>query len=118
MRKDSVTSNILGAPKLNSHELQFALLKHDRDWNNIKGARRGKLDIIAEILLFCERQKTKTSIMYNANLNYSQLKNHLDDLTTQGLLAKNINKYYTTEKGHHFLELFAQLNDLLDDFKP
>jgi predicted transcriptional regulator len=113
-----LTNSPLGAPKLNSHTLQFALLKHDGEWNTIKGQRRGKLDIIAEILLFCEHQKTKTSIMYNTNLNYSQLKSHMDTLTSQGLLAKNINKYLTTEKGYRFLELFAQLNDLLDEFTP
>jgi predicted transcriptional regulator len=28
--------------------------------------------------LFCEQQKTKTSIMYNTNLNYGQLKAHMD----------------------------------------
>jgi len=109
-----MTNAGLGSSKLNSHELQFALLKHQRDWNNTKGARRGKLDIISEILLFCERQKTKTSIMYNTNLNYAQLKNHMETLTGQGLLAKQANKYMTTQKGYHFLELFAQLNDLLD----
>jgi predicted transcriptional regulator len=113
-----LTSNSLGTPKLNSHMLQFALLKHEGDWNSIKGSRRGKLDIIAEILLFCEHQKTKTSIMYNTNLNYSQLKSHMDNLTSQGLLAKNLNKYLTTEKGYRFLDLFAQLNDLLDEFAP
>lgn len=113
-----MTSSIVGTSKLNSHELQFALLKHDREWNNLKGARRGKLDIISEILLFCEQQKTKTCIMYNTNLNYAQLKNHMDSLTAQGLLAKKANKYITTEKGYRFLELFAQLNDLLDSFTP
>jgi predicted transcriptional regulator len=113
-----LTSSVVGATRLNSHELQFALLKHDGDWNNIKGSRRGKLDIIAEILLFCEQQKTKTSIMYNANLNYSQLKNHMGTLTAQGLLTKKVNKYTTTEKGYRFLEIFAQLNDLLDEFTP
>ena len=113
-----MTSSSLGVPKLNSHALQFALLKHDGEWNGIKGARRGKLDIIAEILLFCEQQKTKTSIMYNTNLNYSQLKNQMDTLTSQGLLAKTTNKYHTTEKGYRFLELFAQVNDLLDEFSP
>lgn len=112
----SLTSNTVGAAKLNSHELQFALLKHEREWSNLKGARRGKLDIIAEILLFCEQQKTKTSIMYNTNLNYSQLKNHMEALTAQGLLTKKVNKYLTTERGYRFLELFAQLNDLLDTF--
>jgi predicted transcriptional regulator len=113
-----LTTSVLSASKLNSHELQFALLKHDGEWNNIKGARRGKLDIIAEILLFCEHQKTKTSIMYNTNLNYSQLKNHMNNLTAQGMLAKNLNKYSTTEKGYRFLELFAQINDLLEEFTP
>jgi len=105
-----------GTAKLNSHELQFALLKHDRERNSLKGSRRGKLDIIAEILLFCDEQKTKTSIMYNTNLNYAQLKSHMSSLTAQGLLSKNLNKYVTTEKGYRFLELFAQLNDLLNEF--
>ncbi len=113
-----MTSSMQGTAKLNSALLQFALLKHEKEWNNIKGARRGRLDIIAEILLFCERQKTKTSIMYNANLNYSQLKRHMDALTAQGLLVKKSTKFMTTEKGYRFLELFAQLNDLLDDFSP
>jgi predicted transcriptional regulator len=113
-----LTTGPLGIPKLNSHELQFALLKHDGEWNGIKGSRRGKLDVIAEILLFCEQQKTKTNIMYNTNLNYSQLKNQIYNLTSVGLLAKSVNKYFTTEKGYRFLELFAQINDLLDEFKP
>ena len=113
-----MTNNIQGTAKLNSAQLQFALLKHEKEYSNIKGTRRGRLDIIAEILLFCEQQKTKTSIMYNANLNYSQLKRHMDILTAQGLLAKKVTKYITTERGYRFLELFAQLNDLLADFSP
>ena len=54
--------------------------------------------------------------MYNTNLNYAQLKSHMSSLTAQGLLSKNLNKYVTTEKGYRFLELFAQLNDLLNEF--
>jgi predicted transcriptional regulator len=111
-------SIILGRGKLNSQQLQFALLKHEKEFGSINGQRRGKLDIIAEILLYCEQQKTKTSIMYNTNLNYSQLKSHMNHLTTQGLLVKKVNKFQTTEKGYHFLELFAQINDLLDELNP
>lgn len=37
----------LGVPKLNSHELQFALLRHDGEWSNSKGSRQGKMDILA-----------------------------------------------------------------------
>jgi predicted transcriptional regulator len=112
-----LTGSLPGTAKLNSQELQFALLKHEKELNIINGSRRGKMDIIAEILLFCEQQKTKTSIMYNANLNYSQLKSQIDALISQGLLEKKLNKYVTTKRGYRFLELFAQLNDLLDEFK-
>ncbi|MCL2359004.1 MAG: winged helix-turn-helix domain-containing protein [Nitrososphaerota archaeon] len=111
-----MTSSAMGTAKLNSHELQFALLRHEHERSCFKGFRRGKLDIIAEILLFCEQNKTKTSIMYNTNLNYAQLKTHMNSLTAQGLLIKKLNKYATTEKGYRFLELFAQLNDLLNEF--
>jgi len=113
-----VTNSIQEKDKLNTHGFQFALLKHAHIRNNIKGQRRSKLDIIAEILLFCDEQRTKTSIMYNTNLNYSQLKGHLQSLIAQGLLIKHANKYMTTAKGYRFLELFAQLNDLIDGFTP
>jgi predicted transcriptional regulator len=42
----------------------------------------------------------------------------MDSLTAQGLLAKKTNKFTTTDRGHRFLELFAQLNDLLDESTP
>ena len=112
-----MTGSLPGTAKLNSQELQFALLKHEKELSITNGSRRGKMDIIAEILLFCEQQKNKTSIMYNANLNYSQLKSQIDALISQGLLEKKLNKYSTTKRGYRFLELFAQINDLLDEFK-
>lgn len=112
-----MTSNLPGNTKLNSQELQFAFLKHPKEWSSAKGTRRGKLDIMAEILLYCEQQKSKTSIMYNANINHSQLKTQIRTLTSQGLLQKQTNKYMITEKGNRFLALFAQLNDLLEEYK-
>jgi predicted transcriptional regulator len=105
-------NNSLGT-KLNASHSPLAILKN-RDYNS-KSLRRGKLDIAAEILLFCEQQqKTKTSIMYNTNLNYAQLKRHIDTLVSQGLLIKNANKFSTTEKGYRFLSLFGELNDLIE----
>lgn len=41
--------------------------------------------------------------MYNANLNYAQLKIHLNTLIAQGLLAKKANNSLTTKKGYRFL---------------
>lgn len=51
--------------------------------------------------------------MYRINLNYTQLKSNLKFLTSQGLLNHAMGKYATTEKGYRFLELFAELNDIL-----
>jgi predicted transcriptional regulator len=92
------------------------LLKHEIGRNLSKGARRGQLDVMGEILLFCREQKTQTSIMYNANLNYSQLKKMMTPLTRQGFLDKRNDKYIITKKGYQFLEVYAQIQDLLEDF--
>lgn len=104
--------------RYNAPHIQPPLLRHEKERNNTKGTRRGRLDITAEILQFCEQPKTKTSIMYNTNLNYAQLKRHMGILTTQKLLAKKTNKYATTEKGHEFLNLFLRLNSLVDSLNP
>jgi predicted transcriptional regulator len=56
--------------------------------------------------------------MYNANLNYGQLRSQLDTLSAQGLLEKRLNKFVMTERGLRFLELFVQLNDLLEVSSP
>jgi predicted transcriptional regulator len=104
--------------RYNVQRFQPAILRHDKNLNNGKGTRRGRLDITAEILMFCEQPKTKTSIMYNTNLNYAQLKRHMNVLTTQKLLDKKTNLYLTTEKGQEFLDLFFRLNSLVDNITP
>ena len=101
------------APIEYAGETRLIRLKQSDNWNFTNGSKRGRLEIIAEILCYCGQQKTKTNIMYKANLNYRQLKKHLRALTSQGLLTANKNKYVTTQKGYHFLELFVELNDIL-----
>jgi predicted transcriptional regulator len=106
-----------------SAQLQMALivygdatklkLRQTNGWD-FRGPKRGQWDIMAEILCYCNQQKTKTDIMHKVNLNYAQLKKHLKSLTSHGLLGANKNKYATTHKGHRFLELFFQLNDMLE----
>jgi predicted transcriptional regulator len=80
-------------------------------------AKRERLEIIAEILLFCEQKQLKTAIMYSNNLNYLQLQNCLNDLMGLGMLTRDGRTYMTTEKGHRFLELFAELGDILGGSK-
>ena len=96
-------------------ESKLARLKQNNGGNVNNGAKRGRMDIIAEILLFCDRYKAKTSIMYKTNLNYTQLQSHLNYLTSLGMLMREEGMYTTTEKGYHFLELFAELQRILRD---
>src|SRR3989304_9556490 len=99
----------------NQVQLKFAIesklwrLKQRNGWNVNNAGKRGRLEIIAEILLFCDQQKAKTNIMYNTNLNYAQLESHLSYLTSLGLLLRQEGRYLTTGKGYRFLELFAEL---------
>ena len=53
--------------------------------------------------------------MYNTNLNYAQLQIHLSYLTSLGMLIRERGRYFTTDKGFRFLELFAELQDILRD---
>ena len=95
-------------PKLNLRE------NNGCDFN--RGLKRGRLEIKAEILCCCSKERTKTRIMYNVNLNYAQLKKQLKSLTANGLLEVNKNMYTTTEKGYRFIELFVELNGILDSY--
>jgi predicted transcriptional regulator len=95
-------------------ETKLVKLRKNNGWSFTSSAKRGRLEIMAEILCHCNQQKAKTNIMYKANLNYTQLKKHLESMTSQGLLKTNKNKYVTTQKGYRFLELFSQLNDMLN----
>jgi predicted transcriptional regulator len=115
-----MASNIVGVTELdqmtsikNSGETKLVKLRQNNSWNFTMSSKRGRLEIMAEILLFCDQQKAKTKIMYKTNLNYVQLKKHLRSLMSKGLLATNTNKYFTTQKGRRFLEIFAELNNML-----
>jgi predicted transcriptional regulator len=108
-----MASSIVSATKLNAklqmspivyaNENRLTKLRQNNGLDFINGSKRGRLEIIAEILCHCNQQKTKTNIMYKTNLNYTQVKKHLKHLTSQGLLKANKNKYATTQKGIRFL---------------
>jgi predicted transcriptional regulator len=121
---ENMARSIVGATKLHAQlemapieggdETKLTKLRESNGWGFTRGPKRGRLEVMAEILCYCNQQKTKTDIMHKVNLNYAQLKKHLKSLTSHGLLGANKNKYATTHKGHRFLELFFQLNDMLE----
>ena len=84
--------------------------------NNPK--RRDKLVIIAEIIDIAKKGSTKTHIMFQANLSFTQLNQYISTLTQTGLLEKTMcdNKeiYRATQKGLEFMEKQCQIINLLN----
>lgn len=58
---------------------------------------------------------TKTKIMYKAFLSYSQLKEYLAMLMENSLLEFEEGRqfYRTTEKGIRFLQMYAQVHEMM-----
>jgi len=81
-------------------------------------AKRGRLEIIREILTISRKPAKKTFILYRCNLSYSQLQKYLNYIISRNLLtnSKNDGKtfYIITEKGNEFLEEYERINNLLD----
>jgi predicted transcriptional regulator len=81
---------------------------------------RDRTEIVAGIL---ETAKdggvNKTKIMYRAGISHGQLKEYLTSLELNGLLSYNgiLKIYRTTDKGFAFLQIYAQLNELLRETK-
>lgn len=112
MRLNKVSVNRQAVLLEYDDETKLKLKKYNgRDFAS--GAKRERMEIMAEILCHCNQQKAKTDIMYKVNLNYAQLKKYLEYMTSQGLLVADRNKYAATLKGQRFLKLFVQLNKML-----
>ena len=76
--------------------------------------RRGKFEIIGEILSLTTEPSTKTSIVYRANLNFNIVNRYLDLLLRNGLVevqGGSSKKYQITEKGLEFLAAYRNLKE-------
>jgi predicted transcriptional regulator len=78
---------------------------------------RDRMDIISQILETANGVSgaTKTKIMYNAFLGYSQLKEYLTTLTENHLLHYDFlsRTFKTTEKGLRFLKTYNQIDEMM-----
>jgi len=81
--------------------------------------KRGRLEIIYEILSVSRKPAMKTNILYKCNLSYNQLQKYLNYLASQNLLTSFENQgkelYRTTDKGKEFLDQYEQLTSLLQE---
>ncbi|MEM2514646.1 MAG: winged helix-turn-helix domain-containing protein [Nitrososphaerota archaeon] len=79
--------------------------------------RRGRIEIVAEILEATRKGTQKTQIMYQAGLSFSQLTYYIDILLKSGLIQKFEKErrvlYKITSKGVQFLKCYKELERFL-----
>jgi predicted transcriptional regulator len=78
---------------------------------------RSRNDIIAQMLqCVSDRDATVTRIMYQSFLSYAQIKQYLHILTEREFVEYNSARrlYKITKKGSQFLELYKNIDELLD----
>ena len=72
--------------------------------------RRGEIDIFAEMLYLAnEGGVTKTSMVYQANLNFTIIDRFLSELLDRALIEVKDKLYETTDKGITFLHHYEEL---------
>ena len=81
--------------------------------SSVKRKRRTREKIVFEILRECKEPALKTQIMERINLSFAVLNKYLDFLKERELIAKEEERYKTTEKGQKFVKAFERLQNLL-----
>ena len=88
-------------------------LKETRPPYQPEMARRGRLDIIADILRTANRGSKKTRLVYETNTNFVLMKEYLDLLERRGLVLEYDSTVYTTDAGNDYLLYYDELTGLL-----
>ena len=72
--------------------------------------RRSRQQILYEILKICRTGVNKTTIVYQANINFGSVRIYLQDLIESHLIYVNQGIYQTTPNGISLLESINQVN--------
>jgi len=75
--------------------------------------RRGRTDILADILSVAEEKAKKTQIVSKADLNFRMVEEYLPLLLDKGLIENRDGEYKTTEKGGEFLTDYQKMKEML-----
>jgi predicted transcriptional regulator len=90
--------------------------------SRLDGRRRGKVEIIAEILAKVRKPTAKTQIMYECNLSFRQLRDYLKFMSLRSLVRSNAKEgtvtYTITDSGRNFLNSYSNMACLLQTEKP
>ena len=81
--------------------------------------RRGRIEIMADILKAAIDGARGTHIMYKANLNFAQRKKYLTEALNAGLIGARVRSplvYVTTQKGHEWLKNYRKLSGSSEAF--
>ena len=80
---------------------------------------RSRTDIVATILDAAKDGSTRTKIMYQAYLSYTQLKEYLSILVENGLMEYEEGqlKYKTTEKGLRYMRSYNEIGEMVSPEK-
>jgi len=77
--------------------------------------KRGRLEIIYDILSVCRNPVNKTRILYRCNLSFDLLQKYLEYLISHGMLTNNPEgSFQTTEKGKEFLKGYENVKIFLE----
>ena len=77
-------------------------------------ARRGKVDIIADILKAAKGGSKRTRVVYETNLNFTIFQEYLDVLVERGLIERFNGQVYTTDMGFEYIRIYDDLYELMD----
>ena len=87
------------------------------------GKRRGKLDIIADILRSMQDKGgtiKPTHLLYRSNLSHAKLKEYVNILLEKGMIeeqqVKGRKMFFMKEQGHKFLLEFERIKEFSDSF--
>ena len=85
--------------------------------------RRGKLEIIADILRSVQNKEGKikpTHLLYKSNLSHAKLKEYVNMLLEKGMIEEQSVKgkkvYFMKEQGYKFLSEFERIKDFSESF--
>jgi len=81
--------------------------------------RRGRVEVIRDILREARKSTNKTRIMYRSNLNFVCFNRYFEELIKKGLIVEvksnpdGVKIYKTSEKGLQLLEVLERAGDLI-----